>query len=127
MKILLKKVLIADANSPFDNSNKDILIADGKIISIKDNITEKADTTIEEELTVSPGWIDSFSHFCDPGYEFKETIETGAAAAIAGGFTHVFVLPNTLPVVQSKSQVEYIVQKSKSLGITIHPLGTVTK
>ncbi|MDE3145768.1 MAG: dihydroorotase [Bacteroidota bacterium] len=127
MKILLKKVLIADANSPFDNSNKDILIDDGKIISIKDNITEKADTTIEEELTVSPGWIDSFSHFCDPGYEFKETIETGAAAAMAGGFTHVFVLPNTLPVVQSKSQVEYIVQKSKSLGITIHPLGTVTK
>ncbi|OIQ96016.1 dihydroorotase [mine drainage metagenome] len=127
MKILLKKVLIADANSPFDNTSKDILIDDGKIISIKDKITEKADTTIEEELTVSPGWIDSFSHFCDPGYEFKETIETGAAAAIAGGFTHVFVLPNTLPVVQSKSQVEYIVQKSKSLGITIHPLGTVTK
>jgi len=127
MKILLKKVLIADANSPFDKANKDILIDNGKIISIKDNITEKADTTIEDELTVSPGWVDSFSHFCDPGYEFKETIETGAAAAIAGGFTHVFVLPNTQPVVHSKSQVEYIVQKSKSLGTTIHPLGAVTK
>ncbi len=127
MKILLKKVLVADTNSSFDNSIKDILIDNGKIISIKDNITDNADKIIETELTVSPGWIDSFSHFCDPGFEFKETIETGAAAAIAGGFTQVFVLPNTQPIVQSKSQVEYIVQKSKSLGVTIHPLGAVTK
>ena len=128
MKILLRKVLIADLNSTFNNSVKDILIENEKIISIKDNISDKADKVIDEiGLTVSPGWIDSFSHFCDPGYEFKETIETGAAAAIAGGFTHVFVLPNTQPIVQSKSQVEYIVQKSKSLAVTIHPLGAITK
>ena len=128
MKILLRKVLVADVNSSFDHSVKDILIEDGKIVSIKDNISQKADEIIEEEgLTVSPGWIDAFAHFCDPGYEFKETIETGAAAAAAGGFTHVFVLPNTNPLVQSKSQVEYIVQKSKSLAVNIHPLGAITK
>ena len=128
MKILLRKVLVADVNSSFDHSVKDILIEDGKIVSIKDNISAKADAVIEEEgLTVSPGWIDAFAHFCDPGYEFKETIESGAAAAAAGGFTHVFVLPNTNPLVQSKSQVEYIVQKSKSLAVNIHPLGAITK
>ncbi len=128
MKILLRKVLVADVNSSFDNSVKDILIDEGKIVSIKDNITEPADTIIEEPgLTVSPGWIDVFSHFCDPGFEFKETIETGAAAAASGGFTHVFVLPNTQPLVQSKSQVEYIVQKSKSLPVNVHPLGAITK
>jgi dihydroorotase len=76
---------------------------------------------------VSPGWVDIFSHFCDPGYEFKETLETGAAAAAAGGYTQVFILPNTLPVIQSKSHVEYIVQKSKTLPVSIHPLGAVTK
>jgi len=128
MKILLRKVLVADVNSSFDNSVKDILIVEGKIVSIKDSITESADIIIEEPgLTVSPGWIDAFSHFCDPGFEFKETIETGAAAAASGGFTHVFVLPNTQPLVQSKSQVEYIVQKSKSLPVNVHPLGAVTK
>ncbi len=128
MKILLRKVLVADVNSSFDNSVKDILIDEGRIVSIKDNITESADTIIEEPgLTVSPGWVDAFSHFCDPGFEFKETIETGAAAAASGGFTHVFVLPNTQPLVQSKSQVEYIVQKSRSLPVNMHPLGAVTK
>ena len=128
MKILLRKVLVADVHSSFNALVKDILIENGKIISIKDNISEAADQTIEDAgLCVSPGWVDVFSHFCDPGFEFKETIETGSAAAAGGGFTHVFVLPNTQPLVQSKSQVEYIVQKSKSLPVHIHPLGAITK
>jgi dihydroorotase len=128
MKILLRKVLVADVHSSFNASVKDILIDNGKIISIKDNISAEADQVIDASgFIVSPGWVDVFSHFCDPGFEFKETIETGANAAAAGGFTHVFVLPNTQPLVQSKSQVEYIVQKSKALTVHIHPLGAITK
>jgi dihydroorotase len=128
MKILLRKVLIADSNSSLNNLIKDILIENGKIALIADSITDKADELIEEtDYIASPGWVDTFSHFCDPGYEYKETLETGAASASAGGFTDVFVLPNTLPIVQSKSQVEYIVQKSKPLPATIHPLGAITK
>src|SRR5690606_11297000 len=93
-----------------------------------DNITEKADTVIEHEgLQVSPGWVDIFAHFCDPGYEFKETLQTGANAAAAGGYTHVLVLPNTNPVVHSKSQVEYIKEKSRSLPVNIHPIGAISK
>jgi dihydroorotase len=68
-----------------------------------------------------------FANFADPGYEFKETLETGANAAAAGGYTDVMVIPNTNPVLHSKSGIEYIVQKSKSLPVNIHPIGAVTK
>lgn len=128
MTILIRKAIITQPGSPFNGQLKDILIADGIIVRIADNITEKADTIIEREgLQVSPGWVDIFAHFCDPGYEFKETLQTGARAAAAGGYTHVFVLPNTNPVVHSKSQVEYIKEKSRTLPVNIHPVGAVTK
>ncbi len=128
MKILLKKVLIASENSPFNGLIKDILINNQLIAAIKDEISETADIIFNEPNTViSEGWIDCFANFCDPGFEYRETLETGTQAAISGGFTQVFVLPNTNPTIQSKSQVEYIVQKSKSLPITVHPLGAVTK
>jgi len=80
-----------------------------------------------EGLHVSPGWMDVFSNFADPGYEFKETLETGAAAAAAGGYTDVMVIPNTNPIIHNKSNVEYIVQKSKTLPVNVHPIGAITK
>lgn len=95
---------------------------------IADKISEKADIQLhEKDLQVSPGWVDPFVHFCDPGYEFKETLDTGAAAAAAGGFTRVFTLPDTQPVTDNKAQVEYIAQRAVSLPVIIHPMGTVTK
>lgn len=128
MTILIRKAIITQPGSLFNGQQKDILITSGIIIRIADNITEKADTVIEQEgLQVSSGWVDIFAHFCDPGYEFKETLQTGAKAAAAGGYTHVFVLPNTNPVVHSKSQVEYIKEKSRSLPVNIHPIGAVSK
>lgn len=127
MKILLKQVFIADALSPHNGSVKDILITNGVIEKISDNIDEADETIQFENVVVSPGWVDIFSNFADPGYEFKETLETGADAAVAGGYTQVFTLPNTHPVVNNKTQVEYIVQKSRSLPVKIHPLGAVTK
>ncbi|MES2431708.1 MAG: dihydroorotase [Bacteroidota bacterium] len=128
MKLLIKQAKIADSSSPFNGNLKDILIVDGTIVSIADNITEKADQIIESpNLHVSAGWVDIFAHFCDPGFEYRETLETGAAAAAAGGFTDAMVLPNTDPVVGSKSQVEYILQKSRSLAVDIYPIGAITK
>ncbi len=127
MKILLKQVAVADNSSPHNGLVKDILITNGIIEKIGE-LNNEADETIDaDNITVSQGWVDVFSNFCDPGFEYKETLETGAAAAAAGGFTQVFVVPNTNPVVQNKSLVEYIVQKSKSLPVTVHPLGAVTK
>ena len=128
MKFLIKQAIIVSANSPWNGQTKDILIEDGIIRSIADQVDENADQLIQQEgLHVSIGWMDSFAQFCDPGFEYRETIETGARAAAAGGFTDIMLIPNTNPVVHSKSQVEYIVQKSLSAGVNIHPIGAVTK
>lgn len=128
MKVLIKQARIISPTSPFNGQIKDILISDGNITTIADAITETADQLVEQPgLCVSIGWMDIFANFADPGYEYKETLETGAKAAAAGGFTDVLVLPNTNPVVHNKSQVEYIIQRSKPLAVTIHPIGAVTK
>ncbi|MDB5210805.1 MAG: dihydroorotase [Sediminibacterium sp.] len=128
MKILVRQATIADPDSPFNGQVADILINDNKITQIASHITGSADEVIEVAgLTVSPGWVDIFADFCDPGYEYRETLETGTDSAAAGGFTQVFVLPGTKPVVDSKTQVEYISQQSKTLPVTIHPLGAITK
>lgn len=128
MKIIIKKARVVDPNSPFNQQIADILIEDGLIREIASTISEKADQEITgDDLHVSPGWMDIFSNFADPGYEFKETLETGAAAAAAGGYTDVMVIPNTNPAVHNKATVEYIIQKSKSLPVSIYPIGAVTK
>lgn len=128
MKVLIKQATIISSSSPFNGQVKDILIQDGIIISIGENIPVQPDKTIEHPgLCVSVGWMDIFANFCDPGFEYKETLETGAGAAAAGGFTDVMILPNTRPVADSKTQIEYIVQKAKSLTVNIHPIGAITK
>ncbi|MES2850083.1 MAG: dihydroorotase [Bacteroidota bacterium] len=128
MKVLIKQATIVSSSSPFNGLTKDILIDNGIIAKIGDGITDKDATLIQRPgMHVSIGWMDIFSHFCDPGLEYRETLETGANAAAAGGFTEVMILPNTNPVVHAKSQVEYIVQKAKSLPVNIYPIGAVTK
>jgi dihydroorotase len=128
MKVLIKQANIISSSSPFNGKTKDILISDGIISKIGDSIDEQADITIDEKgLSVSIGWMDIFSNFCDPGFEFRETIESGAKAAAAGGFTDVLVMPNTNPTVHDKSQVEYIIQRSSSFPVNIHPMGAITK
>jgi len=128
MKILIEQARIIDRNSPHNGSIRDILIQDGRIVSIGESLKASADKTLRSPgIHVSPGWVDVFAHFCDPGYEYKETLASGAAAAAAGGYTDVFVLPNTKPVVDTKSQVEYIRRAAASLPARIWPLGAVTR
>jgi dihydroorotase len=128
MKLLIKQASIVDPNSPFNGQTTDIFIADGVITRIGNNITEKANQEIAVPgLCVSPGWVDIFANFADPGFEYKETLETGAAAAAAGGFTDVLVTPNTSPVLHNKAAVEYVTQKGKHLPVTIHPIGAITR
>lgn len=128
MNILLQQVSIADPNSPHDGNKKDILITDGIIKAIDDNLSSGFTQVVNiENVIVTPGWVDIFSHACDPGYEFRETLETCTDAAAAGGFTQIFTLPDTSPVVDNKTQVEYISQKSENLKIQIHPLGCISK
>ena len=128
MKLLIKNARIVDPNSPFNGQIIDIFIDNGIISRLGHQLSLQADKEINiDGLHVSPGWMDVFANFGDPGYEFKETLESGAAAAAAGGYTDVMVIPNTNPCIHNKSNIEYIVQKSKSLAVTIHPIGAITK
>lgn len=127
MKILLKQVKIADSNSPYNGFVKDILIDKDVIEKINDNINEGDKILSFQNIIVSPGWVDIFSNFCDPGFEFKETLETGASAALAGGYTKVFTIANSNPVLHNKPNVEYILQKSKLIPADIFPIGAITK
>jgi len=128
MKVLIKNATIHSPSSPFHGKIKSIFIENGIITKIDNDLNVDTDNIIEgKDLSVSIGWIDCFANFCDPGQEFKETAESGANAAAAGGFTEVMLIPNTQPVVSNKSQVEYIIQKSKTLPVTIHPIGAITK
>ena len=127
MDILLRQVRVVDPSSPFHQQTIDIFIQNG-IIAEAGKVSRKADREITMPgLTVSPGWLDIFSHFCDPGLEFRETLQTGAATAAAGGFTDVMILPNTNPVLHNKSGIEYIVQRSRDLPVHVHPIGAITR
>ena len=126
MKVLLKDVIIASSSS--HSLSTDILIESGNISKIDKEIKVSADQVIQKEnLHVSIGWMDCFANFCDPGNEHKETLETGSTAAAAGGYTEVIIIPNTYPAIHNKSQVEYVVQRSKNLPVIIHPVAAVTK
>ena len=128
MKVLIRQTRIISSSSPFNGQIKDILIVDGIIHTIADSISEKADQTIDEKGScTSIGWMDLFADFADPGYENRENLVSGARAAAAGGFTDVMLIPNSNPVVHNKSQVEYIIQKARTLAVNIHPTGAVTK
>lgn len=128
MKLLIKQARVTDPHSPFNGQIADIYIENGVITNIGTTISEKVDKEIAADgLHVSPGWVDVFANAADPGYEFKETLETAANAAAAGGYTDLMVIPNTNPVIHNKSAVEYLVQKGNVLPVTIHPIGAVTK
>lgn len=128
MKVLLSKVKINDPRSSFNGQTADILIDSGMITDIQPQISQECDRVIDGTgHTVAPGWVDVFANFADPGYEHKETLETGSQAAAAGGFTDVLVIPNTRPVVDTKAQVEYIKHKSASLPVNIHPIGAISQ
>lgn len=127
MDILLKDVTIIDPASPFHQQPVDVFVQNGFVSQIG-TVDRQADQTIAlEGLHVAPGFTDIFAHFCDPGFEFRETLESGALAAAHGGYTDVFVLPNTFPVVHQKGGVEYVMQRSKNLPVNLHPVGAITK
>lgn len=128
MKILIKGGRVIDPANKID-SILDILINGDKIVDIKKNIDALDAKIIDaREKIVCPGFIDIHCHLREPGYEYKETIKTGTEAAARGGFTTLFSMPNTLPVCDNASVVEYILNKVKKEGKTnVYPVGAITK
>lgn len=128
-KLLLKGGRVINPDNQL-NDFLDVLIVNGKIDRIAPDIdTTGIDEVIEltKEHWVTPGLIDIHVHFRDPGSSAKETTATGAAAAIAGGFTTVCIMPNTNPVLDSLPVVEHVRHAAEATGITIHPVPAVTK
>ncbi|MDN3588443.1 dihydroorotase [Pedobacter aquatilis] len=128
MNLLVKQVTIADPQSKFNNQQCDVRITDGKIKQIGKLSAEKDETVFEANgAYLTPGFFDLNCAAGDPGFETKEDIQTLTAAAKAGGFTGLALLPQTNPVVQSKSQVEYIVNKSRGNLVDVLPVGSISQ
>lgn len=128
MQILLKSVQISAPSSPYHGQQQDILIENGIISQIGSSITaSQAQVISGNNLHVSLGWTDIFSHFCDPGQEHKEDLRTGVAAAARGGFTTVMVVPNTQPALHTKPQIEYVISRTRNSAVQVLPIGAVTK
>jgi dihydroorotase len=127
MKILIKKATVLDPSSSYNGNVVDVLINEGVIEDISNDLSDpEAKEITGENLIVSQGWVDLKAHFCDPGEEHKETMDSGLDAAAFGGYTHVAVLPSTQPVVDGKTQVEYILRKAENHVVSIHPIGAIS-
>jgi dihydroorotase len=127
MKVLIKKATILQPGQP-DTVKKDILIEDGIITNIARQIPEGNATVIESgNLHVSPGWMDIGAQAGQPGYEYRETINSLSQAARAGGYTSLAPFPRTNPPIQSRIEVEYLLQFNESMPVHLVPVGAVSQ
>jgi dihydroorotase len=110
----------------------DVLIRDGTIAAVGSDLgTDAPDVDAPRYdasgKMISPGWMDMHVHFREPGYEHKETIATGARAAVAGGFTAVACMPNTDPPIHTRDVVEFILERAAVTPVDVHPIACVSK
>jgi len=126
MKVLIQSATISDSGSPFHQKQKNVLIQGGRIIEIGGK-TGSGDKVIDGEgMILSTGWVDIGTYVGDPGLEQKEDLESVAKAAAAGGFTEIAILPNTVPAIQTKNEVNYILKGNGQRLVQIYPMGAVT-
>ena len=127
--ILIRHGRIIDPSQSIDQVS-DLLIKDGRIEGIGQRINPPEGAEIIEAagFVVTPGFIDIHCHLREPGFEYKETVATGTQAAAKGGFTTVCAMPNTNPVMDTRSTVDYVLSKARSEGtVRVLPIGAVTK
>ncbi|TDU39963.1 dihydroorotase [Gelidibacter sediminis] len=129
MNVLIKSATIVDSKSDFHNDTCDILIENGIITQIKDNIEtpQKTKEISHNNLHVSQGWFDSSVSFGEPGYEERETIANGLKTAALSGFTDVAVNSNTNPVIDSYADIAFLKGKSQGNAVNLFPIGALTK
>ncbi len=127
MTILIKNGKVIDYKTRTEDY-LDILIENGIIKEISKNIEEKADTIIDcSNLFIIPGMIDMHCHLREPGFEYKETIETGMKSAIKGGFTSICPMPNTKPTCDSTFILQQILDEARRVGVcNVFPYASVT-
>lgn len=130
MRILIKNGRVLDPKNHVD-SVMDLYIEDGEIVQMEPDIDMDGGDIEEIDasgLIVAPGLVDMHCHLREPGFEYKEDIETGTRSAAMGGFTSIACMPNTKPVIDNRAVVEYIINRAKEAGlVNVYPIGAATK
>jgi dihydroorotase len=127
--LLIRNGRVLDPASGVD-AVQDVLVTDGRIARLGVGLAapEGAETLDASGRVVCPGFIDMHVHLREPGYEYKETIQSGTRAAAAGGFTAVCAMANTLPVNDNRAVTDYIMARARAGAATrVYPIGAVTK
>lgn len=127
MKILLRAATIIDSKSPFHHKTMDILIHDGSIKKIGVGLpTDDAQEIQLPQLHVSSGWFDSSVSLGEPGFEDRETISNGLTVAAKSGFTAIALQPNSYPIIDNQSQINFVLNKAKDALTQLYPIGALT-
>lgn len=125
---LIKNITVLDKNSEYNGKKINILIKDGNAQFNSSQIDLKDIEELDFSGSyITQGFCDLYVNINDPGFEYREDIESVANAAIAGGFTTICATANNHPITQSKAQVEYIINNAKNTAITILPIGAITE
>jgi dihydroorotase len=130
MRLLIANGYLIDPSQGI-NTGKNLLIEDGRVAGLLghgESVPEGAEVLDATGLVVAPGFIDMHTHLREPGQEYKETIATGAAAAVAGGWTSVCAMPNTDPANDSPAVTRFIIEQAKRAQLAnVFPIGSITK
>lgn len=129
MKLIIRDAKIIDSKSPFHNKTADILIVDGFIKKIGTSLsnTENVEEIKLDNLHVSQGWFDSSISLGEPGFEDRETISNGLNVAAKSGFTAIALQPNSFPIIDNQSQVNFALNKATGFATQLYPIGALTK
>ena len=130
MRLLIANGYVIDPAQGL-NGGKNVLLEDGRVAALTDRadgVPEGAEVFDATGLVVAPGFIDLHTHLREPGQEYKETIATGTAAAVAGGWTSVCAMPNTDPVNDNPAVTRFIIEQAEAAGLAhVFPVGAITK
>ena len=129
MKILIKEAKIIDTKSFYNNKIVDVKINNGIIEEIGENLSFSNDykQVSYKNLHVSQGWFDSSVSFGEPGFEERETITNGLNVAAKSGFTAIALQPNSFPIIDNQSQIQFVKQKATNAATSLYPIGALTK
>jgi len=127
-RLLIRHARVVDPAQRLD-AGLDILVVNGEVARLAERIEDRdAEVMDATGLVAAPGFIDIHVHLREPGFEYKETVATGVAAAVAGGFTALCAMPNTSPVNDSAAVTEFVLSRAREAGLArVYPVGAVSK
>lgn len=128
-RLLIRNGRIIDPSQGLDQG-MDVLLEDGCVAALSERLENRADTQVIDAagLVVAPGFIDLHAHLREPGFEYKETIESGCRAAAEGGFTAVCCMPDTEPVNDDPSVTAFILERAEKAGLSrVYPIGALSE